>query len=38
MQMHFHCTCMLYVLAYMPNVTSSEFVLGYDDEFAKNNY
>ena len=26
------------VLAYMPNVISSEFVIAYDGEFAKNNY
>ena len=31
---HFHCTWMLSVLAYMPNVISSEFVIGYDGEFA----
>ena len=33
---HFDCTWMLSVLAYMSNVISSEFVIGYDDEFANN--
>ena len=33
---HFDYTWMLSVLAYMPNVISSEFVIGYDDEFANN--
>ena len=33
---NFNCTWMLSVLAYMPNVISSEFVIGYDGEFANN--
>ena len=33
---NFNCTWMLSVLAYMPNVISSEFVIGYDGEFRNN--
>ena len=33
---HFDCTWMLSALAYMPNVISSEFVIGYEGEFANN--
>ena len=33
---HSDCTWMLSVLAYMSNVISSEFVIGYDGEFANN--